>query len=64
MTARHYAAMQERADLAALQARCRTIAGAAGLLLAGVLVGATLTAAAMIEKGWTESNRIAVEAGR
>lgn len=63
MTARNFTDMQDRADLAALQARCRAVSRAAALLLAGVIMGATLMAAAMIERGWTEANRIKVEAG-
>lgn len=63
MTARNFTAMQDRATMAALEARFRAVSRAAGLLLAGVIVGATLTAAAMIERGWTEANRIKVEAG-
>lgn len=63
MTARHFADMQTRADLAALQARCRAVAGKAALLLAGVIMGATLMAAAMIERGWTEAVRMQLEAG-
>lgn len=63
MTARNFAAMQDRADARRLHARVNAALRFWGAMLAVAVVSATLTAAAMVERGWTDFNRMQLEAG-